>query len=129
MNKKDWPYASLVSAAILFNLCFLFPEVSIPVPNLNDNVLHYTLIERASEALRSRDNILDPWVSYWDMGYPVFEYYQHLPHFFVAFLHRLTGEKVSLFTLFNWVKYLLLCLFPLSIYISARKLEFAKATA
>jgi hypothetical protein len=129
IKAKDWPFASLVFAAIVFNLIFLFPEVSIPVPNLNDNVLHYTLVERASDALNSRDNILDPWVSYWDMGFPVFQYYQHLPHLFVAMLNWVTGGRLDLFTLFNWVKYLILAFFPLSIYISSRKLELPKAAA
>jgi hypothetical protein len=128
MNRNDWPFFSLIAAAILFNLIFLFPEVSIPVPNLNDNVLHFTLIEKASEAIKTRDNILDPWVPYWDMGFPVFQYYQHLPHFLVAALYRLAGERIDLFTLFNWVKYLLLSFFPLSIYIASRKLELPKTT-
>src|ERR1044072_7386049 len=129
INSKGWSHLSLIVVAILFNLILLFPEVSIPVPNLTDNVLHYSLIERAADAMEARTNVLDPWVTYWDMGFPVFQYYQHLPHMLVAAVHQLSGKRADLFSLFNWTKYLLLASFPLAIYIGSRKLEMAKTTA
>src|SRR5262249_31309518 len=129
LDNEDRLCIALIAFAILFNLIFLFPEVSVPAPNLNDNVLHYTLIERAEEAFSLRENPFDHWVSYWVMGYPVFHYYQHLPHLFVAAVHWLTGKNIDLFTLFNWIKYLLLSIFPLSVFFGLRKIEFEKRTA
>lgn len=120
-------HVALVAGSILFNLIFLSPEVLLPAPNLNDNVLHYALVARASEALSSKENIFDHWVSYWVMGFPVFHYYQHLPHIFVAVLHR--AIRIDLFTFYNWIKYLLLSFSPLFIYFSLRKLEFPRTQA
>lgn len=133
INGYDRVHSRLAPAVILlsvvFNLVFLYPEVAIPVPNLNDNVMHLSLVERASETLSSRESTFDPWVSYWVMGFPVFHYYQHLPHIAVAAIHFLTLERIDLFTLFNWTKYLLLAFFPLPVFFGLRMMAFPKSAA
>lgn len=96
--------------------------------------------------------LTDHWVSYWAMGYPLPHYYQHLPSIFNVALFKIfsllslvpdtttplqanitvsTTDNLAsyrlpgLFQVFNWTKYLLLCFYPLVIFISARKFRFS----
>ncbi|MGH2397507.1 MAG: hypothetical protein ACRDFW_11090, partial [bacterium] len=103
----------------------LLPELLIPIPSLNDDAFHFLLIQRASEALASGENPFDHWGPALDLGFPWFLYYQHLPHLAVILLHRLLLAQVSLLTLFNAIRYLLLIGFPLTIYWSMRRLGFS----
>lgn len=119
----------LVLAPILFNAIALFPEISLPAPSLNDDAVHYLLIQRASEALARGENVFDHWVPELELGFPVFFYYQHLPHLTIVALHRLLFQKVDLLTLFNIVRYLLLVGFPLTVYASMRRMGFSYVAA
>ncbi|MFH1140653.1 MAG: hypothetical protein V1724_03050 [Chloroflexota bacterium] len=116
----------LLFAAIAFNLYTLLPELTIPTPNLNDGVLHLTLIQSASQALSHGENLTDFWVPYFNLGYPVFHYYQHLPHIAIALLHIFTFKLFSLVFLFNLSQYLLLSLYPLAIYWAMRRFGFGR---
>ncbi len=115
----------LLVAAVAFNLVVLHLELSLDAPDLNDNVLHYALIERTVEAVERGEDVTDHWVPYIAQGYPLFHHYQHLPHVATALLYKLLGEIVPLRTLFLGVGYLLLCTFPLSIYWTGRRLGFS----
>jgi len=119
----------LVLVPIGFNAIALLPEVSLPVPSLNDDAVHFLLIQRASEALAGGENLFDHWLPEFELGFPVFFYYQHLPHLFVIALHRVLLEKFDLLSVFNAVRYLLLVGFPLTVYWSMRRLEFAPVAA
>ena len=132
MNPGDlpgrWATAALlilVLVATSFNAITLFPEVSLPVPSLNDDAFHFLLIQRASEALAGGENPFDHWVPELDLGFPHFFYYQHLPHLVVVFLHRLLLKQADLFTLYKLIRYLLLLGFPVTIYWSMRRLGFS----
>jgi len=46
----------LVLAPTAFNAIALFPELSLPLPSLNDDAFHYLLVQRASEALTRGEN-------------------------------------------------------------------------
>ena len=61
--------------------------------------------------------------------YQHFHYYQHLPHVSVAMVHVLTLEVFPLFDMMRWTIYLLLSMFPLSIYWSLRRFGFDPLTA
>lgn len=100
-----------------------------PVPSLNDDAVHYLVIQRASEALAQGDNIVDHWLPEFELGFPMFFYYQHLPHLTVVALHRLLFQQVDLLTVFNAVRYFLLVGFPLTVYWSMRRLEFSVVAA
>lgn len=126
---KSRALALLVFVPILSNAITLFPEVSRPVPSLNDDAVHYLLIQRASEALRNGENVFDHWLAELELGFPFFFYYQHLPHLAVVALHRLVFQQADLLTLFNFVRYLLLVGFPLTVYGSMRRLEFSVVAA
>lgn len=115
----------LVLIPTIFNAIALFPELRLPVPNLNDDAIHYLFVQRASEALASGENPFDHWLPEVELGFPQFFYYQHLPHLAVVFLHLLLFKQADLVTLFNLVRYLLLIGFPLTVYWSMRRLEFS----
>ena len=112
----------LVLTIVVVNLLFLIPELSISRFDLNDSVLHYTLADRMVQAIKQGENPLDFWASEWTLGYPVPRTYQPLGHLLLALLYFILGKSVSLMTLFVWARYLLICLFPLTVYVTGRLL-------
>lgn len=119
----------LVAAPILFNAVMLFPEISTAVPSLNDDAVHFLLVQKAGAAVTNGENPFDFWVPDLELGFPQFFYYQHLPHLIVVFLYYLLLKQVSLLTLFNLMRYLLMVGFPLTVYWSMRRLEFSVVAA
>ena len=115
----------LVLIPTVFNAIALWPEVSLPIPSLNDDASHYLFIQRSSEALANAENPFDHWVPELEFGFPQFFYYQHLPHLAVVFLHRLLLKQVDLLTLFNLTRYLLMLSFPVTVYWAMRRMEFS----
>ncbi len=120
---------ALVVLPILFNAIALFPEVRNSAPNDNDQIFHYTFIERANQAIAAGDNPFDHWLPELEIGFPQFLYYQNLPHLTVVALHHLLLKRVSLLRLLNLVRYLLMVLFPLTVYWSMRRMEFSTIAA
>ena len=123
-SKANLVAAVLLTGAIVFNLVFLWSEVAVETPSFNDTALHLPLIQRAAEAFAQGDDPTDSWVPYFVQGYPLFHHYQHLPHVATAFLSHAFQGLLGLETLFNWLRYLLLCTFPLSIFWASRRLGF-----
>jgi hypothetical protein len=114
---------------MLFNAIALLPEVAYPVPNLNDDAEHVLFIQQASDAWASGQDPLDFWVPQVELGFPQFLYYQNLPHLVVVMLGRLTFGLVPLRTLFDFVRYVLLVSFPLTVFWSMRRLGFSDVAA
>ena len=114
----------LVLFAVAFNLIYLYPEVAVRAPLSNDRVLHLLATEMAVDAITRGQNFTDPWQRTMGMGFPLFHYYQHLPHISVALVHVLTLKVIPLAEMLNWTIYLLLSIFPLSIYWSLRRFGF-----
>jgi hypothetical protein len=112
-----------LAAALALNLYWLAPELAISRIDLNDNVLHYALAARMAEAIEHGENPFDHWVSEWTLGYPVPRTYQPLGSFALAALYLTLGKSVSLMSLFAWARFLLVLLFPLSVYRGARLME------
>jgi hypothetical protein len=119
----------LLLFAVATNLYHLYPEVAIRVPLLNDGVLHRLAFERAVSALAAGQDPTDPWLAPVVLGYPLFHHYQHLPHVLPAILSFALHSLFDLPELFTWIRYLLLSLFPLSIYWSMRRFGFGRLTA
>jgi hypothetical protein len=119
----------LVLVPVAFNAVALWPEVSVPVPSLNDDAVHYLVVQRASDALATGENPLDHWLPEIELGFPMFRYYQHLPQVAVVLLHRLLLKRLELFTVFNLVRYLILVAFPLVVYWSMRRMDFSVVAA
>jgi hypothetical protein len=114
---------------MLFSAIALLPEVAYEVPNVNDDAEHLLFIQQASDAWASGQDPLDFWVPQVELGFPQFLYYQNLPHLVVVALGKLTFGLVSLRTLFDVVRYLLLVGFPLTVFWSMRRLGFSDVAA
>ncbi|HEU0108335.1 MAG TPA: 6-pyruvoyl-tetrahydropterin synthase-related protein, partial [Vicinamibacteria bacterium] len=72
---------------------------------------------------------LDPWVSEWALGYPVWRSYQPLPHLFAAAVMRLAEPWSGHAASFAFLQYALLVLWPASVYAGARLMGFEPAGA
>jgi hypothetical protein len=119
----------LLAFAVAFNLYQLYPEVAVRAPVLHDGVLHLLAVETTAAALASGQDPTDPWLAPIVMGYPLAHHYQHFAYLPPALLHRLLGGAVPLSEVYNWTVYLLLSLFPLSIYWSMRRFGFEPLAA
>lgn len=130
---KPLPADVLVSRLILcfavaFNLYFLRSEILVDVPKLNDGVLHLLTLGYVNGSLQPSSGFADPWMPPVGMGYPFLHYYQQLPYLPPALIHKLIPGS-SLTAIFNWISYLLLSFFPLSVYWSMRRLGFSRVTS
>src|SRR2546423_1084521 len=114
-----------VVLVIVFNLVTLWPELSVPVPSLNDDAFHYLYVQRADAALTSGENPVDNWSPTLELGFPQFFYYQHVPYIAVALLYRMLLKQISLLTLFNLTRFLLLALLPVTVWWSMRTMGFS----
>ncbi|MDP9247038.1 MAG: hypothetical protein M3O95_02965, partial [Candidatus Dormibacteraeota bacterium] len=121
--------ALLVAVPMLVTAIWLLPEVTLPVPSLNDDQFHFTMIQRMSDALAAGKNPLDFWMPEMELGFAAAFYYQHLPHLVVVLLDRLTLGAFDLFTLFNAVRFVLLVAFPLVVFWSMRRMGFSMVAA
>ena len=75
--------------AVAFNLYYLFPQVAIDVPQLNDGVLHLLTLGYVNGSLHLSPGFADPWMPPVAMGYPLLHYYQQLPYFPPVIVHKL----------------------------------------
>lgn len=113
--------ARLLLILVLFvNAWGLFPELTISRVDLNDNALHYALIQGVVHEIEHHRNPFDWWAPDWSLGYPVLRTYQPLGHLLVAAIYFALGKSVSLMTVFVWVRYLSVLLLPLSFFFTAR---------
>jgi hypothetical protein len=117
----------LVAVPTVFTAIGLLSELTIPVPSVNDDTLHFLLIQRASDALANGEAIFDHWVPQTELGFPQFFYYQHLPALVVVGLQRLSFGALDLLTTFNLVRYVLLVGFPITVFVSMRMMRFSIA--
>jgi hypothetical protein len=115
---------SLVFLTIVFNAIFLMGEVTVSTFSLNDDVLHLTVTQEASSALRQGLDPTDFWLTRIGLGFPLFHYYQHLPHVVLAGLDQVTSFFLPLPRLFDMSRYLLLVVFPLSVFWAMRRFDF-----
>ena len=114
--------------AVGFNLWHLFPETTGGGIPANDRLFHLALVDSAVSAITNGQNITDPWQGTMSLGFPVFHYYQHLPHVFLALVHVLSFKVFTTIDLLRWTTYLGLSLFPISIYWSLRRFSFDPLT-
>src|SRR2546421_2313553 len=110
----------LVAVACVFNAVLLAPERRIGRLPLNDSVLPLAASERLAESFARGEPLLDPWVSEWSLGYPVWRSYQPLPHVVAAAVLRSTEPYTSHAAAFAALQYLVLVLLPASVYAAAR---------
>src|SRR5688572_30947280 len=112
--RSEAPGLCLLAAALLWHSLLLAPELRLGTMPLNDLVFHRAASERLGEAFLRAEPFLDPWVSEWSLGYPVWRSYQPLPHLVAAFVLRFSAPLASTDATFAGFYYILLTLLPLS---------------
>jgi Gpi18-like mannosyltransferase len=120
-----WPRA-LVGLSCLFGLVVLRGETT-AAPNLNDSAFHLEMVRWASGQIGEGRVPLDGWFPYFSMGSSFFHHYQSLSETLTAYAARLTGAGDQ--TTYLWILYLLLALWPMSVYLGARLLGLGRWTA
>ncbi len=129
LTRQDLFALSLLCAVLALNAVALWPELSISRVDLNDNVFHFTLIERMVQAVERGEPPLDNWSPEWSLGYPVLRTYQPLAHGLVVLLYFAAAKSISLMTVFVWVRFLSVVLLPLSFFIWVRLMGLPSLTA
>ena len=86
------------------------------VSYLDDSSVHEQMVRFAEQLLRGGHLPLTSWFPFLGLGSPQFLHYQSLP----SMLTGLIGLAVGGDTAFRWTLYLLLSLWPVSVYLSAR---------
>jgi hypothetical protein len=61
-RKEKIGLALVVAIPTLFTAIGLLSELTIPAPSLNDDMLHFLFIQRASDALSNGESIFDFWL-------------------------------------------------------------------
>ncbi len=130
----------ILAATIIFHLWLNYPETQI-LADPNDNIFQYSLIARTDWvwenygcplSLSCLPNLTDHNVPAWAEGYPLPFYYSHIPQIATVSSYRLIVKPLtslfqlsySLYQYYNLTKYLLLCLFPLSVFFALRLVGF-----
>jgi len=111
----SWLPWLLVAAAVCWNLVSL-RALTIGVPYLNDSSMHEQMVRFATSQLRAGHLPLTSWFPFLGEGSPQFLHYQSLPAILTGAVGVLTGPDIA----FRWSLYLLLSLWPISVYLSAR---------
>jgi hypothetical protein len=110
-----WWAWSIVAAAVAWNLVNL-RALTLGVAYLNDSSLHEQMVRFATGQLRAGHLPLAGWFPFLGAGSPQFLHYQSLP----AMVTGLVGLAVGPDVAFRWSLYLLVSLWPISVYVSAR---------
>jgi hypothetical protein len=129
-GRRDRTLAVAALAAVVgYHGALLFAQVRFPEPFLNDSVLHFGLIRALASAPARGQSLLDPWVPTWGMGFPVFHYYQNLPHLLVVAVWKAALGSLKLVEAFKLVEWLAVVTLPVPVYLAVRKLGFGRAGA
>jgi hypothetical protein len=118
-----WPW-SIVAAAVGWNLVNL-RALTLAVTYLNDSTMHEQMVRFATAQLHAGHLPLTSWFPFLGEGSPQFLHYQSLPAMLAGTLGLLTGPDVA----FRWTLYLLLSLWPVSVYLAARAFGAGRAAA
>jgi hypothetical protein len=113
---------AVVLAAVAWNLVNLWPETT-AAPYLNDSSVHEQMVRFATAQISAGHLPLTEWFPYLNLGSPQFLHYQS----FGAMLTALPGLVVGPDLAFRWSLYLLLSLWPVSVYVSARLFGLGRA--
>jgi hypothetical protein len=114
----------LLALSLGWGLWELRPELT-AVPYLDDSSLHEQMVRTAATRLSEGHLPLTSWFPYLGLGSPQFLHYQSLP----SIISGAVGTVVDPDTVFRWSLYLLLALWPLAVYWSARLFGLSRWTA
>lgn len=119
----------LLAAALAFQAILLAPEIRVGRVPVNDSAFHLAASERLGQSLARGEPFLDPWVSEWSLGYPMWRSYQPLPHLLAASVLAAARPFASPGAAFAALQYLLLVLLPVTAYAAARRLGYGPTGA
>ncbi|MBV8949384.1 MAG: hypothetical protein JOZ99_00795, partial [Actinobacteria bacterium] len=112
-------------AAIVALAGFILRGELIPVQDLNDGTMHWSMVRWAEGVLRQGRLPLDGWYPRLGLGFPQFHHYQSLPHIVTAIVSVIIGTGGT-YPVMQW---LLLCTLPLSAWLGARLFGLDRAAA
>jgi Gpi18-like mannosyltransferase len=118
--------AALVGLTCIFGLVVLRSETN-SAPNLNDSAFHLQMVRWASGQIHGGRIPLDGWYPDLSLGSSFFHHYQSLSETITAYASHVIGASSQ--TTYDWFLYLLLALWPISVYLGARLLEWDRWTA
>jgi len=127
--RHELPGLLLLAIGLAFNALLLAPEIAIERMPINDLVFHRAASERIGQALARAEPFMDPWVSEWSLGFPLWRSYQPLPHLAGAAVIRLLRPFAEPDRAFAVFYYFLIILLPVSAYVGARLLELTPSAA
>jgi len=114
----------LVAVAVAWGLWELRPELR-AVPYLDDSSLHQQMVRVAASRIRQGHLPLTSWFPYLGLGSPQYLHYQSLP----SMVSGLIGTVFDPDAVFRWSLYLLLALWPISVYWGGRLFGLGRWTA
>ncbi len=117
------PYV-LVALSLAWGLWELRPELR-AVPYLDDSSLHEQMVRTAASRIGQGHLPLTSWWPFLGLGSPQFLHYQSLP----SMISGVIGTFANPDTVFRWSLYLLLALWPLSVYWGGRLFGLSRWTA
>ncbi len=123
-GNSRWGPFSLVGFAVFFNLFVLRTE-RLPVAYPNDSSVHLETVKFATDGLSLGHFPLDGWYPYLSLGSPYFLHYQS----FSAVLAGLLGLVIGPAQTLSWTMYVLLSIFPISVYLGSRLFDLDRWTA
>ncbi|HEY6473164.1 MAG TPA: hypothetical protein VIY26_09750 [Acidimicrobiales bacterium] len=114
----------LVFVAVVWGLLELRPTLT-AVPFLDDSSIHEQMTRFAATRINQGHLPLTSWFPYLGLGSPQYLHYQSLP----SITAGVFGTFINPDTVFRWSIYLLLALWPLVVYWSARLFGLSRWTA
>jgi hypothetical protein len=82
--RSEAPGLLLLAFVLAFNTILLAPEVHIERVHVNDLAFPIAASQRLGQRVANAEPFLDPWVSKWSLGFPVWRSYQPVPHLIAA---------------------------------------------
>lgn len=127
---------AMLVIAVGFNLWLYRLEPTAKV-DPNDNLFQYALVYRTNQIWdyaqkTSPANFLmlfDHWVPNWNEGFNLPYYYSHVPQIVIVGTWKIFQSTIELFAYYHLVIYLLLCFFPLSVFLALRVMGQSWRTA
>jgi hypothetical protein len=120
---------ALLAVALAFSAVALAPEARVERVPANDLVFHRAASERLGQGLAAGEPFLEPWVSEWSLGYPVWRSYQPLPHLAAAAVLRALWPVAAPDAAFAVLFFLVVATMPGSVFLGARLLGLTPAAA
>ena len=126
--------------AVGFNLWIYRAEPTAKV-DPNDNLFQFALVYRTNQIwdfagktcginpICFYSYLSDHWVPNWNEGYNLPFYYSHVPQIVIVGSWRIFNSFISLFSYYHLIIYLLMCLFPISMYAAFLVAGFSPLTA